>query len=157
MQNQAQAQAVYQRPIKEFSYYGLQQVPQEMRNVDTENSLRPQSFERKFQYQKSEQLPYATMPFSRKGHTLESALPTKAVNRVCINEKELQVPFYERYWQIWDYTPVKPTCGDVTQDPRYNAEITKTFTAQYKKLVETPGAPPIKTVQPTYGYQTQSK
>lgn len=155
-QSQSQVQAVFQPPVKDVAnVYGRQQrsdYSATNAQMEASDQLRPQNFTRRFQNQYSGQLPYATTGFKPSAEQWTS-LPTRA-SRVCINIAEEKEPFYERYWPITDHQPVQPSIGDVVADPRYHMQMTKTFTADYKKLVDNPAVTPVARVVPTYGIST---
>ena len=153
MQSQAQAQAVFQSPVKDVqNVWGPQQRASwesSQQRIDASSELRPQNYQRKFRNSYSGQLPYATMG-ATPGYGQMVPETTKA-SRVCINKSEEATPFYERYWPIVDHQPILPTIGDVDADPRYKARMTKTFTTEYKAQIELPGVATVKTITPTFG------
>lgn len=147
-QSTAQVQAVYQRPVKE-----VQNVFGARNRVDYSGTgdMRPTSYGPRFQQSYSEQLPSAGQSV-RYSYDQMVPEPTR-ITRVCMNKTFESVPFYERSFPIVDAFPVKPTMGEIGDDPRYKMISTKTNTSEYKQVCEdNQGQVPLyKTVTPNFG------
>lgn len=78
-------------------------------------------------------LPYATSPRLKRAPLQRLTPEDTRVPRGEWNEALARAgPFYDRWWQIWDYAPFKPSNGDIALDPRYNSNQMRCFTSGYK-------------------------
>ena len=134
MQDQSQAQAVIQKPVKYIeNYYGqAMRVDRTKVNMELEMANWPKFGQERMN---TGSLPYTGSPRYRKNLS-DRLIPedTKMMwSRSCWNECLNQAgPWYLRHWQIWDYAPFVPTAGNVVTDPKYGGINTKEFTKSYK-------------------------
>jgi hypothetical protein len=78
-------------------------------------------------------LPYKTTPKIKNSERMEPAISTQFKGqKVCFNDALNEQPFYNRYFPNFDYFSVRPTIGDISQDPKYGM-ITKDFSTGYRQ------------------------
>lgn len=133
-QDQSQAQAVFQKPVKYLENVWGQDVRADVhkKNWDMEADLRNGHWSMRDETITG-QLPYSTTP--RLKHTPDRQfLPVDTrVPRSCFNECLAQSgPWYLRGAPILDYAPILPTRGDVSLDLSKGSLFTRQFTQSYK-------------------------
>lgn len=129
-QDQLQAQAVFQRPVKYIeNVFGPDVRPDYSKmDLDVQDSFLPKyGKDRIFKGS----LPYTTSPKLYR-NVQDRMIPEETrISKVCWNDALADSgPWYLRHWQIWDGVPFLPTTGDVAKDPRYG-KMTNDFTRDY--------------------------
>lgn len=130
--------AIIEKPVKYIENYWGQEIRVDRGKVDVEKEM---EWWPKFGHDRMNvgSLPYTTSPRYRRNmsNRMISEDTRLTFSRACWNECLNQSgPWYNRYWQIWDYVPFVPSYGDITKDPKIGI-YTKSFTESYR--IERPG------------------
>ena len=129
-------QAIIEKPVQNFNTMGRDiRYDKSHANVDVSSELQQprNAWGRKKRFQ-SGQLPYQTSSKSYTVPDFQMVPEYTKYSRTCFNDQANQIPFYERYFQIFDSMPVKPNCGNLDDDPSRHVKITKGYTVEYKKF-----------------------